>query len=466
MKKSRFLMLACVVGTALSLASCGQSNTTSGNTNTSGSVVTTGGGNADYKPSYVVPKLATAETQAVENKEIYLSGAGTVKDFSTKWANQFLADSGLKDQGFKITYVAHGEDKIDTEVTDWTSLTSPDVYGYAVDKTPALVASGALAEVPDAFSSKLKEELTDSSYQTGVFANTVRGYAYTASNGYFMYYDKSKVGSENVKDWDLDQWIDFAKKNNYKIAYPFKTAFYSAGALTTFGASWTATYNERTGKLTKVESNFNSDEGKKAAKFINKFIASGVYSDTQAAPEQNSDVLVCVNGPWALDKDDKGNVSKYAADNVDVLPLPSVTVDGVKKHIRSFAGTKAYGVNPQKSQGNAARTNILHNLAYYLTSDVVQDARFDDAQSAPSNKNVASESKVKQNKYVSVLAEQSADGVPQANIPDGVWNAPNALIQKMIDTATKENRELNDSELETALTTLDTGIQTIASDKN
>lgn len=136
--------------------------------------------------------------------------------------------------------------------------------------------------------------------------------------------------------------------------------------------------------------------------------------------------------------------------------MPNATVDGEKKHIRSFAGTKLYGVNPSKSNGKAERLNVLHGIANYLTSDDVQSARFDESQQAPSSKAVSAMDKVKSNAAISALANQSADGNAQANLPGNIWTAPATFATWAFENA---KNKVSDDDIMTQLQQLDASVQ-------
>ena len=94
---------------------------------------------------------------------------------------------------------------------------------------------------------------------------------------------------------------------------------------------------------------------------ILKIMSSDAVVYTQDAPGVNN-VACCVNGAWALSNDSEGNTSAYTEAKVKTTTLPNATIDGEKKHIRSFAGTKLYGVNTSKSSGNSERFTTLHGI--------------------------------------------------------------------------------------------------------
>lgn len=436
MKKNSILCtLMCLVSLG-SLASCGSK--TSGSTDTS-------------KPD---PTPAKKET-------LVLSGAEDQKTFVMGKANEYLKAQKL-DSKYVLTYTAHGEDKIDSEVADWTAETAPDLYSFSCDKSTPLAAAGALATVPDEYAEQMKKTLSETSYASATFNGDLVGYAYTASNGYFTYYDSSLEGinaivhdnkAGNIVD-NIEDWLSYCETHGKKFAYNVKEAFYTVGALVTFGASFKVEYT-RDGAVKKVTSDFATEKGLKAAKMILKIMKSPAVVYTQDAPGVN-DVAFCINGAWALSNDSEGNKSAYTDAKVKTTTLPNATIDGEKKHIRSFAGTKLYGVNPAKSSGNSDRLNVLHGIANYLTSDDVQSARFDESQQAPSSKKVSAMDKVTSNAAVSALANQSADGIAQANLPGNIWSAPATFATWAFENAAKE---VTDEDLMTQLQQLDESVQ-------
>lgn len=405
---------------------------------------------------------AKPDPTPVKKEKLVLSGAEDQRTFVLGKANEYLKAQKL-DSKYELTYTAHGEDKIDSEVADWTAETAPDLYSFSCDKSTPLAAAGALATVPDEYAEQMKKTLSETAYASATFNGDLVGYAYTASNGYFTYYDSSLPGIDaivhdnkagSIVD-NIEEWLKYCEDNGKTFAYNLKEAFYTVGALTTFGASWKVEYN-RDGSVKKITSDFASDKGLKAAKMILKIMSSDAVVYTQDAPGVNN-VAFCVNGAWALSNDSEGNKSAYTDAKVKTTTLPNATIGTEKKHIRSFAGTKLYGVNPSKSNGKSERLNTLHGIANYLTSDDVQSARFDDSQQAPSSKAVSATDKVKSNAALSALANQSADGMAQANLPGNIWSAPATFA-----TWAFENRkaEVSDDVIMTQLQQLDTAVQT------
>lgn len=447
MKKNSILCtLMCLVSLG-SLASCGPK--------TSGS---TGSGNT-AKPS--ASDTVKPEPEPAKKEKLVLSGAEDQKTFVLGKANEYLKAQKL-DSKYELTYTAHGEDKIDSEVADWTAPTAPDLYSFSCDKSTPLAAAGALATVPDEYAEQMKKTLSETAYESATFNGDLVGYAYTASNGYFTYYDSSLPGIDaivhdnkagSIVD-NIEDWLKYCEDNNKTFAYNLKEAFYTVGALTTFGASFKVEY-KRDGSVKNVTSDFASDKGMKAAKMMLKIMKSPAVVYTQDAPGVNN-VAFCVNGAWALSPDKDGKQSAYTDPKVKTTTLPNATEGTETRHIRSFAGTKLYGVNPSKSNGSSDRLNVLHGIANYLTTDDVQSARFDASQQAPSSKAVSATDKVKSNAALSALANQSADGLAQANLPGNIWTAPATFATWAFENAKKE---VTDDQIMAQLTQLDASVQ-------
>ena len=381
---------------------------------------------------------------------VILSGPSEAQSFTLNQAQEW-AKKNNKSYTFK--YVTHGEDKVDTEVIDWTSSQAPDIFMYANDKQPGLVNK----QVISAISSANLKTLTDTYGISQTYLDTVSfqkktyGYPYTL-NGYCFWYNEDMAKNatkpegigEDFTKWTMEEWIQVAKANNYQITYNLKTAYYSAAFMTSDGGSWDCTY-DRNGKLTKVTSDF-AEKGmlplKSAIKWYDYTNSDGKHTiiyDTQKAPTANNKVLADVNGAWALTTTAGGD-SEYADPAIKCSVIPAMTTaEGEKVMPRGFTGSKAFGVNGQKSAGDTARLNDLHSLASYLVSPEVQKARFEfNASWLPTTDKAGVTAS--DNKAFAALNEQLAKGIAQANLPQAIWNAPVTLFTKITGVeASKDN---------------------------
>lgn len=346
--------------------------------------------------------------------------------------NTARVEEGLPSITFET--LALEESEADSKVADWAA--GPDVYHFASDKVQSLYSQGALAQIRGAYKKFLTSTMDQTAIDGGFFANKQLGYPYDGGNGYFLYYDKTVEGIEDAIG-SIEDLLALATTLNKTVSYDLNTAFYSAGALFTYGARYELEINNQ-GQITNIEADFDSAKGLKAGKAIYKIVKDPAYvSSTSKGPGGN--VLATVSGPWSA--------SQYATDvggeaNLGCAKLPTVTVDGDTKNLGSFLGYKVLGVNPQASSGNDERLAAAHEVAMYLASKEVQEKRFDSFSTVPTNKEVKELQKVKDSKVVNAIINQTPFAVPQTAVPPQIWTAPQTFVKGIVDgTVTLENMQ-------------------------
>lgn len=388
-------------------------------------------------------------------KTIVVSGPASERGFLEAQVQKFFDAKKAADSSFdySFTMVDHGEDKVDSEVTDWTSATAPDVYAFASDKTLGLNNKGALATVPQANITYFEQNLDAKAIESAKSStgDAVLGYPFTTANGYFAYVNVGALRSNGVADdswqnWTMEDWISFSERTALKFAYNLPEAFYGAAALTSAGAKWNVTFN-RQGVATNIEADFDGPNGLKAAEDFFKVVKSTSYSVTQGAANMENYSFI-VDGAWnastyygikpGTNANDK--IANYDNTNITTAKIPTFA-DGI--HPRSFIGTKLYGVNPQKFSGDATRLGIMHELAIYLITPEIQEIRFDQLSYAPSDKSIAALAKVTANPLVRALSEQSADGLIQANLPTNVWNGSKPFFEGLAQLPSWNEAQVN-----------------------
>ncbi len=149
-------------------------------------------------------------------------------------------------------------------------------------------------------------------------------------------------------------------------------------------------------------------------------------------------IVAGVAGSWIYSGDT--GVSKNT--KIKLAPLPSITVDGETKTMKSFLGSKLIGVNGQGKYLEAS-----HALANYLTGEEVQTAKVTALSAGPSNKNSANSDAAKALPTLEVISKQQANTVAQINLPEGFWdalptcvNAMNATDATVIGTYVKDGQ--------------------------
>lgn len=356
------------------------------------------------------------------------SGTASNKEFNMSLFEDFkAAQRALGDTTtYEISYVEHGPDAVDSEVADW--VVGPDVFEFASDKLGVLYEKGALARISGPNADFIEENNSEIGKEIATFNGDYYAYPYTGDNTYYLQYDKSIFSEDDVKT--MEGLLDKAAQEGVNIGYELETAFWSAGALFTFGADYHLTY-DADGAVVNIEADFDTDKGLKAAKAIYKIMNYTVnvdgkdikpWQNAMSAPTPSNGLGGCIAGTWDISK-----YKKELKDNYACAPMPTITIDGVTEHLGAFLGGKLFGINPQRSQGNADRLAAAHKLAKFLSGKECQLRRFDDQGVGPCNLEASAEERVKNDANIKCLYEQQKFAHSQVIVPASIWTAPNVL---------------------------------------
>ena len=362
------------------------------------------------------------EPPVVEGKTINLvvSGPADRAEFDASLFEDFK--EWRKAEGDPNTYtfeqVAHGEDKVDSEITDWT--TGPDVYAFASDKIQVLFKAGALAQLGGTYASFVEDNNTETTIQGATFNDQLYAFPYTGDNTYYLQYDKSIFTEEDVKS--VEGILAKCAESGTKFYYKLQEGFYGAGAMFTWGADYNVKFTED-GQIESIEADFDGEKGLKAAKAIMKIASDPNWVDEYGTAGITEGCSIAVSGTW-----DIANIKGALGDNYACAPMPTVTVDGETEELGCFVGCKLFGVNPQRAGDDTDRLNAAYLLAQYLSGAEAQEKRFDELGIAPSNLTVGALSKVTSDENVATLVKQGEWGHAQGAVPGGIWNAPGVLV--------------------------------------
>ena len=360
-----------------------------------------------------------------EGKTINLVYSGTASDqtFNEGLFEQFKAarKAAGDNNTYVIEYVAHGPDKVDSEVINWKE--GPDVYEFASDKIVELYKKGALAKISGNYKKFIEEEMNAFGKSAAVFNGDYYAYPYTGDNTYYLQYDKSKLSADDVSSWE--KLLTKAESLGLKVGYNLSTAFWGGAAMFTFGADYSMTYDQD-GAIATIESTFDTDKGIKAAKAISYIVSHPAWSDAMEAPNETNGLVGCIAGTW-----DIANYKTALGANYGVAVMPTITVDGTTAHTGAFLGGKLFGVNPQRSSEDSERLVAAHELAKFLSGKEAQLARFDNAGTAPCHLEAAAEERVQADPNVAVLAAHAEYAHPQTAVPGNFWSAPVPLVETL-----------------------------------
>lgn len=310
-----------------------------------------------------------------------------------------------------------------------------DVFLFANDQLGTLIDSKAIAELPDSSVEQIKkdndEEMVES--VTGADGN-LYGIPFSG-NTWFMYYNKAKVSEDDAKS--LDTMLEKAK-----VSFPLNDSwyipsFYIGAGATIFGekgtdASAKVNLGDNAGDVTKYlvdlknNSNFVLDDG-----------ASGL------AGIKNGNVDVLFSGAW-----NAADVKAALGDNFGVAKLPTYTLNGKETQLKSFAGSKAVGYNP-----NSKNTKAASQFAAFLGSSDAQKDHYKLRNSSviPASKSlVSSDSDLKSDPVVVAQNETIAQtSILQPTIAAmSSWWDPCETFGKNITSGvvTKENADSKTNE--------------------
>ena len=235
-----------------------------------------------------------------------------------------------------------------------------DVYFFANDQLGTLMQANAIAQLGGKY---LDAVVADNSASMIASVTGTDGGVYGVpftGNTWFMYYNKSIFTEEDVKSLDAmlaKGGVAFPLTNSWYIA-----SFYVANGGTLYGES---------GVDAAAGVQFGGENGAAVTEYLVNMAANPNFvNDADGAGMdglRNGTVGAIFSGPW-----DATTVKDALGDNCGAGALPTITIGGEEKQIRSFAGSKAIGVNP-----NCKNMQAAVELAVYLGSAEAQLAHYE-----------------------------------------------------------------------------------------
>ena len=332
MKKIIALLMACMMVVGV-LAACGETETPAG---------TTAGTNEPIDITLTV--WGPSEDQANENSFLQ-TACKKFAELHPEWNITF-------------NYGVCSEGDAGKNVTQDPSAAA-DVYMFANDQLGTLIQANAIAKLGGAALEQVKNNNSETMVKSVSDANgDVYGVPFTG-NTWFMYYDSSKLTEEDIKSLD-------AMMAKGTVAFPitntwYLPAFYYANGGTMFGDG-----TDGSKGIT-----FGGEAGAAVTAYIADAIASGkLIDDANGAGLdgfRKGEIVAMFSGTW-----DANAVAEALGENYAAAALPTVTIGGEQKQMKSFAGSKALGVNPNSKNPAAAVA-----LAAFLGSAEMQALHFD-----------------------------------------------------------------------------------------
>ncbi len=362
-----------------------------------------------------------------ENVELVLWGPAQQQKMAEEMIEAFKKE--YTDKNYTITYnIVSEADAAGTITTDVSQ--GADVYAFANDQLLVLHRAGALAQVGGTYLADIQANNSASSVEAATFDGKVYAYPYSDDNGYFLYYDKSKVSNPG----SIEGILADCAAAGAKFIFDLDNSWYEAGFFFGAGASYNVTYASD-GSVSEVLCDFDDEvKGVIAGKAMIALANSAAFlngdDNSITAALGDGTFGAAVSGTWNAE-----NVQNLLGENYAACKLPTFTVDGQTYQMGSFAGCKLYGVNPTSDHLADA-----HRLAAFLSSEAMQTKRFEDMQIGPSNIKVAASEAVQANIALAALAQQAEFATAQVAVPGGFWAAVESFGQEVVaKTVTLEN---------------------------
>lgn len=319
-----------------------------------------------------------------------------------------------------------------------------DVFTFADDQFNDLYAAGALQEV--LLNADAVIAANGGADSTVVQAASKDGvlYAYpaTASNGYFMFYNKEYFTEEDVQS--LDKMMEVAAAAGKKVGFPMADAWYLYSFFQGAGLEMHINEDGITNSC-----NWNATDtpitGVQVVQAILDICANPGFTDANSDPfvagVKDGSIIAGVSGTW------NANVAAETwGDNYAACKLPTYTVNGEQVQMGSFAGFKLVGVNPFSENVGEAMM-----FAEFMTNYDNQLSRFAARSEGPSNVEAAASEEVMSNPAIAALAAQAAYADVQ-RVADNYWSNAESLGKILV------NGNPDGTDLQTLLDNAVTGI--------
>ena len=376
----KFLAIALIAILALALASCTNDDSNGG--------------------------TDTAVTDPSETVNLLIWGPHGAQEFLQIATSQFAEMHPTVQFDWTFGVVGEG-DALERVSEDPAS--AADVFAFADDHLHDFVNAGMLYEVTRNLAN-IRSRNMSSAVDIATIDGRVWGYPQTADNGYFLFYDRSVLSSEDVLT--LDRIIEVSLENNLRFTFPVNVAWITASWFLAEG------YLGLEGDRQIVD--FNNAAGLAAAEAMIAMVNSGAWQDgwvDELEEGIGSTLSAGVGGTWMA-----GNIQETLGENFGATKLPTATIGGRQVQLSSFMGTKLVGVNSQTNHPVWAM-----DFADFLTDEAMQLLNFEMNGIGPSNYNVAESSEVQANPALAALAYQSMFAFPQRDVQGSYWGPVEAF---------------------------------------
>lgn len=337
---------------------------------------------------------------------------------------------------YEFTPIAEG-DCGTTLANDPTVKGAPALFLCADDHIPTLQSKNIVAEIKGARRENVVKSTSEVAVMGATLDDKLYGYPVTSDNGYFLWYDSSKLSSSDVAS--LETLLAKCKSLGKSFLMDCPNGWYANSFIMSPDACGTDSLHwlkDANGSVV-YESNWDNEIGVKVSEYIAGLLTP-YYADSTLKIGSNDVISACfkdgtmiaaVSGTW-MENDLKAAIG----DNLAAVKLPTYTIDGKQYQMASFTGSKIFCINktrPVEEQKTAAA------LAELLTSKEGQLVRFEKRAALPCNLEAAKDSRYTENVSIGAkaLLEQNAFACVQSKTAEArYWDIGKAIGQAYIDS--------------------------------
>ena len=348
------------------------------------------------------------------------------KDVMNQIIENFKAANPGTNYNFVCQDVAEGDVKKEYEKAPQDAA---DVMSLADDNLVTIMESGnVFAEIAGQYLTDLKAANTDWTVDAATLNGKVYGFPQTASNGYFLYYNKQFLNETEAST--LEGIFAKAKELGKKVYYPVNdgAGWYAPGLLSGPDTDLSALTVNEEGKQVCTW-----DEAKyvQHAETVKTWFNTNNYKNVHVGVEDAMDgdflsgnAIAVISGDWKYSSYLNGAEGEPGlGENLAAAKLP--TLNGTQ--MRGFRGAKLVSVNAQSKVINEAV-----KFAAFSTNEQSQKLRFAQRSIAPSNKVAAASPEVAANiAAAALIAEQAYSYSQYASVNGNFW-APAANLTKAL----------------------------------
>lgn len=346
-----------------------------------------------------------------ETPEYQATMAEIVKNFEAEYA----------DVDFDITIGAESVVNCKEDV-----ITDPeaaaDVFVFADDQLQEMVKAGVLQSVDTTFTYDPAETNAPLTIEAATVDGKLYAYPMTASNGYFLFYDKNYLSEEDVASWD--SLLAAAGEAGKTVGMEVSGAWYMYGFFSGAGLEM------HLGDDDKNVCNWNTTDGKYTGADVATAITEickqdalvNCANDEMQAFAKDGKMIAAVNGTWSTTVFQEAYGDGYAA-----AKLPTFTVNGDQVQMGSFAGFKFVGVNAYSDN-----TGWAMLLAEYITNEQSQLAIGVATGEGPANLKAAATPEIAELPALQALCAQSEFADVQ-RVGGKYWDPAGTLGKKLVE---------------------------------